>query len=62
MSQKRARRSSATLIVRAANNFHETYHDRMLVLLEQHNLDAWLQREPVGVRIVWVVDRPEFNA
>ncbi|MGO8846764.1 MAG: hypothetical protein ACLQFI_15800 [Methylocella sp.] len=21
-----------------------------------------MQREPVGVRIVWIVDRPEFNA
>ncbi|MGP0009502.1 MAG: SOS response-associated peptidase family protein [Methylocella sp.] len=34
--------SSATLIVTAANDFTRPIHDRMPVLLEQHDLDAWL--------------------
>jgi len=34
--------SSATLIVTAANNFTRRIHDRMPVLLERHDLDAWL--------------------
>ena len=34
--------SSATLIVTAANDFTRQIHDRMPVLLGQHDLDAWL--------------------
>jgi len=34
--------SSATLIVTAANDFTRRIHDRMPVLLGQHDLDAWL--------------------
>jgi len=33
---------SATLIVTAANDFTRPIHDRMPVLLGQHDLDAWL--------------------
>ena len=34
--------SSATLIVTAANDFTRPIHDRMPVLLRNHDLDAWL--------------------
>jgi putative SOS response-associated peptidase YedK len=34
--------SSATLIVTGANDFMRCIHDRMPVLLGQHDLDAWL--------------------
>jgi putative SOS response-associated peptidase YedK len=34
--------SSATLIVTAANDFTRRIHDRMPVLLERHDHDAWL--------------------
>jgi putative SOS response-associated peptidase YedK len=34
--------SSATLIVTAATDFTRRIHDRMPVLLERHDLDAWL--------------------
>ena len=34
--------SSATLIVTGANDFRRRIHDRMPVLLGQHDLDAWL--------------------
>ena len=34
--------SSATLIVTAANDFTRRIHDRMPVLLERQDLDAWL--------------------
>jgi putative SOS response-associated peptidase YedK len=34
--------SSCTLIVTAANDFTQRIHDRMPVLLGQHDLDAWL--------------------
>ena len=34
--------SSATLIVTAANDFTRRIHDRMPVLLDRHDLDAWL--------------------
>jgi putative SOS response-associated peptidase YedK len=34
--------SSATLIVTDANDFTRRIHDRMPVLLERHDLDAWL--------------------
>jgi putative SOS response-associated peptidase YedK len=34
--------SSDTLIVTAANDFTRPNHDRMLVLLEQHDLDVGL--------------------
>jgi putative SOS response-associated peptidase YedK len=33
---------SCTLIVTAANDFTRCIHDRMPVLLGQHDLDAWL--------------------
>jgi putative SOS response-associated peptidase YedK len=35
---------SCTLIVTAANDFTRCIHDRMPVLLGQHDLDAWLTR------------------
>jgi putative SOS response-associated peptidase YedK len=34
--------SSATLIITAANDFTRAIHDRMPVLLGQHDIDAWL--------------------
>ncbi|MGA7657464.1 MAG: SOS response-associated peptidase family protein, partial [Methylocella sp.] len=34
--------SSATLIVTTANDFTRPIHDRMPVLLGQHDLDTWL--------------------
>jgi putative SOS response-associated peptidase YedK len=33
---------AVTLIVTAANDFNRSVHDRMLVLLGLHDLDAWL--------------------
>ena len=43
--------SSATLIVTAANDFTRPIHDRMPVLLGQHDLDAWLTGK-VGVELL----------
>jgi putative SOS response-associated peptidase YedK len=43
--------SSATLIVTAANDFTRPIHDRMPVLLGQHDLDAWLTGK-AGLRVV----------
>ncbi len=43
--------SRATLIVTSANDFTRRIHDRMPVLLERHDLDAWLTRK-AGVELL----------
>ena len=37
--------STATLIVTVGNDFTRPIHDRMPVLLGQHDIDAWLHRK-----------------
>ncbi len=52
--------SSATLIVTAANDFTRRIHDRMPVLLGQHDLDAWLTGK-AGVELLRPAPNCEFR-